>query len=131
MEYLSPKPSKYDFAKALRKNMTPQEKRLWEAVRNRKVGGLKFRRQVAISNYIVDFLCVQQKLIIEVDGGIHDEQKEYDAMRQELLEMDHYKFLRFTNEEIDLHLEKVIKKIIQHKNPLSLDLKNKNQDKTQ
>jgi very-short-patch-repair endonuclease len=131
MENLSEKPSKHDFAKALRKNMTPQEKLLWEAVRNRKIAGLKFRRQVAIGNYIVDFLCVKEKLIIEVDGGIHHEQKEYDAMRQELLEMDHYQFLRFTNEEIDFDLEKVIRKIIQYKNPLSSGQRNENQEKPQ
>ncbi len=118
MEYLSPKPNKYDFAKALRKNMTAQEKLLWEVLRNRRVAGLKFRRQVAIGDYIVDFLCVKQKLIIEVDGGIHDQQKEYDAMRQTLMEGNHYQFLRFTNQEIDCDMAGVIRKIQAFKAPL-------------
>ena len=70
-------------AKELRKNQTEQEKRLWYELRNRRFFNLKFKRQVPIGNYIVDFLCVEKMLIIELDGGQHnfDKNVSYDNQR--------------------------------------------------
>lgn len=102
---------KQSFAKALRKRMTSQKKILWEALRRKNLEGLKFRRQVAIGSYVVDFLCARFRLIIEIDGGIHYTQKEYDEMRQQLLELDKYKILRFSNDEVDNDLATVLNTI--------------------
>ncbi len=72
-------------SRELRKNMTPAEKVLWEVLRNKGCHNLKFRRQQVIEGYIVDFFCASKKLVIEVDGSVHDndEQKEYDKHRRE------------------------------------------------
>lgn len=82
--------------------MTPAEKVLWHFLKGKSVDGFKFRRQHPIKTYIVDFYCHQQKLVIEVDGSIHDEseQKEYDAGRTYALEEFGLKVIRFRNEEV-------------------------------
>lgn len=69
-------------AKELHREMTPAEKILWKGVKTNKLNGLHFRRQQIIHGYIADFYCHQHELIVEVDGGIHDQQKEYDAERK-------------------------------------------------
>jgi len=96
-------------AKTLRKNMTVQEKTLWNILRNNKFYGLKFRRQVPIGNYIVDFVCEIHNMIIELDGGQHNEPDniEYDKQRTEFLENKGYKVLRFWNNEIDNNIDGV------------------------
>jgi very-short-patch-repair endonuclease len=100
-------------ARLLRKNMTMAENILWEELRNRQILGFKFRRQHPIGNFIVDFYCPQLKLIIEVDGSIHDNQREYDQCRSEKLkEFGHY-VLRFTNDQVIDDLPKVLEKITQ------------------
>jgi very-short-patch-repair endonuclease len=100
-------------ARLLRKNMTMAENILWEELRNRQILGFKFRRQHPIGNFIVDFYCPQLKLIIEVDGSIHDNQREYDQCRSEKLkEFVHY-VLRFTNDQVIDDLPKVLEKITQ------------------
>ena len=95
--------------KTLRKNMTVQEKTLWNILRNNKFYGLKFRRQVPIGNYIVDFVCEIHNMIIELDGGQHNEPDniEYDKQRTEFLENKGYKVLRFWNNEIDNNIDGV------------------------
>ncbi len=108
---------KYSFAKALRKRMTPQEKILWEELRRHSLYGLKFKRQVPMGNYVVDFYCHKYRLIIEIDGSIHEEQKEYDALREEVLKQRHCKILRFTNDQIDRELPVVLKTIINSISP--------------
>ncbi|MDX5478449.1 MAG: endonuclease domain-containing protein [Cyclobacteriaceae bacterium] len=94
----------------LRKRMTPAEKVLWHFLKGKSVDGFKFRRQHPINKYIVDFYCHQIKLVIEVDGGIHDEieQKEYDAGRTFALEEFGLKVIRFRNEEILYRINSVI-----------------------
>jgi len=89
-------------ARLLRKQSTKAEKILWNELRNRKFNNLKFRRQHPIGEYVVDFYCHEKKLIIEVDGQIHDnnEQKEYDANRQTELENSGYKIVRIKNKDI-------------------------------
>ena len=99
---------KIRFAKKLRKNMTEAEIVLWNALRARRCHRLKFRRQVPIAWYIVDFLCVEKSLVIEVDGGIHDDQKQYDKEREEDLHARGYKILRFTNEQVLHNLRDVL-----------------------
>jgi very-short-patch-repair endonuclease len=89
-------------ARRLRKNLTDAERTVWAALRSRQFGGYKFRRQQPIGLYIVDFVCFENKLIIELDGGHHDqvEQAEYDAVRTAWLEAQGYRVLRFWNNQV-------------------------------
>ena len=95
-----------------RKNQTEAEAVMWNVLRNKKLGK-KFRRQHLIEKYIVDFVCLEEKLIVEIDGGYHDQkdQKEYDTGRSEGLHSLGYDELRFTNEEVLKNLEAVIETI--------------------
>ena len=87
-------------ARALRRHATDAEHLLWKHLRNRRLGGYKFRRQVVIESCIVDFLCLEAKLIIEADGGQHVEQAAQDARRTARLEAMGYRVMRFWNHEI-------------------------------
>lgn len=106
-------PYQKEKARALRKKETIAEKKLWNALKNKKAGNYKFRRQHPIGYYLVDFYCNEKYLIIEIDGSIHDEEenKEYDKVRQEQLENIGYRFLRFSNNEVMNSLNKVLGKI--------------------
>ena len=97
-------------AAELRKNMTYAEKVLWQQLRNRKVEGLKFRRQHPADIFILDFYCHDLKLAIEVDGGIHNQkdQKEWDESRTYQLNEFGIKLLRFSNDDVIYHTERVI-----------------------
>jgi adenine-specific DNA-methyltransferase len=86
-------------AKKLRRDQTDVERKLWLALRDRRLGGKKFRRQVPIGSYIVDFLCLEQKLIVELDGGQHGEQAAYDDRRTDFLSGEGYRVLRFWNND--------------------------------
>jgi very-short-patch-repair endonuclease len=101
------------YAQKIRKHMTNAEEILWEALRNRQCADMKFRRQVPMFWFVADFLCFQYKLIIEVDGSIHETQKEYDQERELELKERGYKMLRFTNDEVIHRLNDCIQKIIQ------------------
>jgi leucyl-tRNA synthetase len=94
-------PTQYELAKLMRKEHTEAEGKLWELLRGNKVG-IKFRRQHPIDAYIVDFVSLQDRLIIEADGGYHDteEQKKYDDERTKILKEIGFDVIRFTNEEI-------------------------------
>jgi len=100
-------------AKELRSKMTKAERILWDALRNNKLKGYKFRRQHPMSNYIADFYCHQAKLVIEVDGSIHHkpENKEYDEDRTNEIEKFGINVIRFTNDEIINYLDKVLLQI--------------------
>ena len=91
--------------------MTPVEKRLWFKLRNRKVANCKFRRQHPIDIFIADFYCHEKKLVVEIDGEIHNSQKEYDLGRTAEMENYGIKVLRFTNNEVENDISKVIEKI--------------------
>ena len=108
------KPGIFENAKELRRSMTEAEEILWKHLRNSKLHGLKFRRQHPVDIFIADFYCHQKKLIIELDGNIHDilEQKEYDEGRTFILEEKGFKILRFKNEEILNDLENVLERIL-------------------
>ena|SRR3989344_3509252 len=96
----------------LRKEQTPQEKLLWECVRNRKFG-FKFRRQYSVGGYILDFYCPEIKLVIELDGEQHHEKENllYDQERTEYLGVLGCTVLRFKNIELKENLENVILRI--------------------
>ncbi len=97
-------------AKKMRANPTPAEAALWQQLKSKKLG-LKFRQQHLIEEFIVDFVCLKKKLIIEVDGKIHDNQVEKDRERTQKLESKGYKVIRFKNEEVLENLNHVILKI--------------------
>jgi imidazole glycerol-phosphate synthase subunit HisF len=103
----------FENASALRNNMTPAEQLLWGHLKGDQLG-TKFRRQHPLGIYIADFYCHQHKIVIEIDGSIHDlpEIAKYDLERQLNIENDGIKVLRFKNEEIFSHLEKVLNTIL-------------------
>jgi very-short-patch-repair endonuclease len=90
---------------------TPAEKVLWAALRRNQVNGVTFRRQHALERFIVDFYCASAKLVIEVDGPIHDYTAEEDAIRQEFLEHLGMQVIRVTNDQVLNNLKEVIKLI--------------------
>lgn len=98
-------------ARKLRQNLTPAETILWEALRNKKLEGLKFRRQHPVGNFILDFYCPACKLVVEVDGEIHNNQTDYDVARTAKLSEYGYKVLRFKNKEVIYNLPKVLAEI--------------------
>jgi very-short-patch-repair endonuclease len=85
-------------ARALRSNPTATERLLWSRLRQRKLGGLKFRRQTPMGPYILDFLCLRHRLVVEADGPFHDPER--DAIRDAWLETKGFRVLRFSNREI-------------------------------
>jgi len=89
-----------DRARALRREQTPAEARLWSRLRSRDMAGAKFRRQVPIGPFIADFLCKELSIIVEADGGQHSDQEAYDARRTAWLESQGYRVLRFWNHAI-------------------------------
>ncbi len=105
-------PKQFELAKEMRKGHTEAENILWEELRGDKLGE-KFRRQHLIDAYIVDFICLQKKLIVEVDGEYHsnEEQREYDKNRTTILNDIGFTVIRFTNEEVITQINTVIQKI--------------------
>ncbi len=88
------------YARRLRQDQTLAEKALWKLVRNRRLGGFKFMRQIAIDRYFADFVCEAGKLIVELDGAAHEGREDYDDCRTETLERFGYVVLRFRNERV-------------------------------
>ncbi|KAF0135324.1 MAG: DNA methylase [Candidatus Saganbacteria bacterium] len=112
------------FARTLRKEQTKAEKIVWELLRKRKFMDLKFRRQHVIEGFILDFYCHELKLAVEIDGGIHERRKDYDEVRQEIIESEGIQIIRFTNNEIINNKRDVLNKIEKSINyrPLPLPL---------
>ena len=98
-------------ARRLRANPTRPEDDLWQALRDRKLGGLKFCRQKVIGRFIADFYCASARLVIEVDGDIHDYQKDVDAVRTRQFEDYGYAVIRFRNERVVDDIESVLDQI--------------------
>ena len=100
-------------SRELRKNMTSQERKLWSIIKNRQFFGYRFRRQFPIGQYIVDFICREKKIIIEIDGGQHNEIKniQYDNKRTEYLISEGYKVIRFWNNDVDKNIGGVYEKL--------------------
>ena len=101
-------------AKELRQKQTPAEQMLWQCLRANQLHGAKFRRQHNIGQYIVDFYCHAAKLVIELDGGIHESQKDRDSDRDTYLKANGLQVLRFQNEEITQNLPQVLQTITNH-----------------
>jgi very-short-patch-repair endonuclease len=102
--------AKLERAKELRREMTPAEKLLWQEVRANKLG-VRFRRQQVIQGFIVDFYCHQAGLVIEVDGDVHDLQKEEDERREKVLSEMGLRIVRFKNDEVGGNLSAVVGRI--------------------
>jgi very-short-patch-repair endonuclease len=96
-------------ARRLRRNMTDAEKRLWSRIRDKQISDHQFRKQVPIGPYIVDFCCLKEKLILEVDGGQHNQAE--DAERTAWLEANDYRVLRFWNNDVLQNTDGVVETI--------------------
>ncbi len=94
------KNAKLNHVRALRQNMTDAEIHLWYFLRARRLNGYKFRRQHLIHPYVIDFICLEKKLIIECDGSQHAEANNYDKQRSDFLKSKGYKIIRFWNDAI-------------------------------
>ena len=99
------------YARSLRIDQTDVEKRLWRELRNRQLDGFKFRRQHGIGPYIVDFICIEAGLVVELDGGQHADQVSYDARRSVLIEAAGYRVVRFWNSDVLENIEGVVERI--------------------
>jgi very-short-patch-repair endonuclease len=100
-----------DHVRDLRQKGTPPEQLLWAALRGRRLGGLKFRRQHPIAGYIVDFCCIEKKLIIELDGTSHEEKSRQDSQRTAILQREGFHVFRVTNSDVNRDLEAVVRGI--------------------
>src|SRR5579864_2315190 len=100
-----------DFARHPRKTMTDAEQRLWHRLRQRQLGGCRFRRQAPIGPFVVDFVCFERKLVIELDGSQHLQLMEHDTERTAWLESQGFRVLRFWNSVVFEELESVVEAI--------------------
>ena len=98
-------------AKQLRSNSTDAERNLWAHIRNRRLEGWKFRRQLPIGRFIVDFACAELRLIVEIDDGQHAEQVHYDLRRTRFLQSKSYQVIRFWNNEVLENIEGVLESL--------------------
>jgi very-short-patch-repair endonuclease len=101
-------------ARQLRANLTDAERRLWSRLRLKQIDGHRFRRQVSIGPYIADFVCLDAKLVIEVDGGQHNDSTEKDARRTALMEAQGFRVVRFWNDEVLGNTDGVLDVIRRH-----------------
>ena len=99
------------YSKQLKTEMTDAEKLLWSKIRRKQLNGVKFCRQKIVGNYIVDFLSFEKKLIIELDGGQHADQVEYDKKRTAFLEQQGFTVIRFWNTEVLLETDSVLEQL--------------------
>ncbi len=104
-------PWKLDRAKELRRKMTRAEKVLWKELRGSRLNGIHFRRQQIVRGFIADFYCHSARLIVELDGPIHEDQQEYDQERDRILTSHHLKILRIPNHEVFQNLQQVLDRI--------------------
>ena len=104
--------SRISKAQELRRESTDAERTLWVLLRSRRFDGWKFRRQVPVGHYIVDFVCFDARLIIEVDGGHHQEQVKYDEERTRWLTGEDFRVLRFWNNQVLAEIEPVQEAIL-------------------
>jgi very-short-patch-repair endonuclease len=98
-------------ARSLRNHPTPSERLLWKKLRKRQLAGLKFQRQYAIEAFIVDFVCLEKKLIVELDGLYHNHQQNEDQRRDALLRGRGFAVVRFENDDVANRLEGVLAEI--------------------
>ena len=101
-------------ARQLRLEQTPAEALLWQYLRNRQLDGFKFRRQHPIDRFVVDFCCPERRLIIEVDGAVHQDQGAYDENRTAALQALGYRVVRYTNDQVELDIMNVLDSLRHH-----------------
>ena len=104
------------FARNLRSNSTDSEVKLWSRLKNRQPGTFKFRRQAPVGKYIVDFICHEKDLVVEVDGGQHMDVSKADDLRTVWLESHGYRVIRFWNNQILNETDAVLQEILRHLN---------------
>jgi very-short-patch-repair endonuclease len=100
-----------ELARGLRRNHTEAETKLWHALRNRQIKNSKFRRQQVLGSYIVDFICLDKNLVVELDGSQHTQSPVYDRKRTEFLRRRGFRILRFWNSQIFNEFEAVLQRI--------------------
>ena len=100
-------------ARGLRLGMTDAEQALWYRLRNRQLNSCKFRRQHEIDRYVVDFICTERMLVVELDGGQHLEQQDYDDARTRYLQAKGYRVLRFWNNDVLMNIESVLEAVME------------------
>lgn len=110
MPHAKPPEAHRTFARKMRFDSTKAEEVLWQQLKNRQIEKHKFRRQVPLEGFIVDFVCFEAKLVIEVDGGQHAG-SERDVRRDAVLQQEGFKVLRFWNDEVEIALDFVIRRI--------------------
>ena len=98
-------------ARRLREQSTDAERLLWSKLRDRRMMNCKFRRQFPVGRYIVDFVCHEYKLVIELDGGHHQDQQEYDAVRSEWLQSRGFEVLRYRDNDVLTDVDSVLESI--------------------
>ncbi|HEX2594007.1 MAG TPA: DUF559 domain-containing protein [Rhizomicrobium sp.] len=101
-----------DYARENRREPTEAERLLWARLRGRQLEGFKFRREYPIGEYIADFACVECRVVVELDGGIHAEQRERDALRERFIRGEGYRVLRFENSDVTANLKLVLERIL-------------------
>ena len=101
-------------ARRLRRNPTEAERSLWQKLRFWQVNGYKFRRQQPLGNYVVDFVCLETRLVVEVDGGQHAQQADYDSHRDDWLSGQGFVVLRFWNNDVLNNIDGVMEVILKH-----------------
>jgi very-short-patch-repair endonuclease len=106
--------AQHRLARGLRRSATDAEAKLWSRLRDRRLEGLKFRRQVPVTGYIADFVCVDAKLIVEVDGSQHDERMELDLIRTAALQRAGFEVIRFWNSDVLTNIDAVLATILEH-----------------
>jgi very-short-patch-repair endonuclease len=99
-------------ARALRGSLTDAEQRLWRVLKRRQIAGVKFRRQQPIGPFIVDFVCFDPRMVVEVDGGQHADQIHKDEQRTRWLEAQGYRVMRFWNNDVLANTEAVAKAVL-------------------
>ena len=98
-------------ARQVRRQSTDAERALWSKLRNRRMMNCKFRRQFPIGRYVVDFVCLKHNLVVEIDGGHHADQQDYDAVRTEWLESQGFEVLRYWDNEVLTQMDSVLESI--------------------
>jgi very-short-patch-repair endonuclease len=111
-------PNTKTFSRQLRSELTEAETHLWQRLRARQIYGKKFRRQHPVGKYILDFACIEARLVIEVDGGQHNELQNHDSQRTAWLELHGWRVLRFWNNEVLQNIAGVLEEIL---NTLTVD----------
>ena len=102
-----------DRARYLRRRMTPAERYVWKQIRKRRLGGYRFRRQFPLGDFILDFVCFEVRFVLELDGGQHDEQREYDELRTAWLETQGFHVVRYWNCQVLSEWESIAETILE------------------